>query len=370
MDHAKSSYGESFSPDYNTARLRFQAAAARAGGRIDSLEIGAKGPDGEGLTIDIAWFGGQRPRRVFVHSSGLHGVEGFAGSAIQLQWLTQKTPSPPEHDAIVMVHILNPYGMAWLRRVNENNVDLNRNFLGPEDRFEGAPPGFFRLDNFLNPSTPPSKDLFHLRAGWLIARYGLRPLKQAVAGGQCVNPKGLFFGGERLEEGPRLFQAYVAERLRDVKRLVVIDIHTGLGRFGDDRLLAEASPNEVFSGVKRAFGDRVQPLDVNRGVAFQVRGGQNTMYSRLMAEDSVYFAAQEFGTYNSLAVLAALRSENRWHHYGGGTVDHPAKRRLREVFGPDSERWRKAVLQRGSEVISQATALAFEDGDAKFRRAP
>jgi len=154
----------------------------------------------------------------------------------------------------------------------------------------------------------------------------------------------------------------------DVDRLVVIDIHTGLGRFGDDRLLAEASPNEVFSAVKRAFGDRVQSLDVNRGVAFQVRGGQHTMYSRLLGNGSAYFAGQEFGTYNSLVVLAALRAENRWHHYGGGSLDHPSKRKLRDAFGPDNERWRKTVLQRGSEVISQATALAFEDGDV--RRAP
>jgi hypothetical protein len=26
------------------------------------------------------------------------------------------------------VHALNPFGFAWLRRVNEYNVDLNRNF--------------------------------------------------------------------------------------------------------------------------------------------------------------------------------------------------------------------------------------------------
>jgi hypothetical protein len=29
----------------------------------------------------------------------------------------------PADAAIVLVHILNPYGMAWLRRFNENNVD-------------------------------------------------------------------------------------------------------------------------------------------------------------------------------------------------------------------------------------------------------
>jgi hypothetical protein len=28
----------------------------------------------------------------------------------------------------MLIHALNPFGFAWLRRVNEANVDLNRNF--------------------------------------------------------------------------------------------------------------------------------------------------------------------------------------------------------------------------------------------------
>ena len=35
----------------------------------------------------------------------------------------------PADVRVVMIHALNPYGMAWVRRVNEDNVDLNRNFI-------------------------------------------------------------------------------------------------------------------------------------------------------------------------------------------------------------------------------------------------
>ena len=70
-----------FSPDYFTARSRFREGAKEAGGRLTALEIDAKGPAGEDLTIDIAWFGAKQPREVLLHSSGLHGVEAFAGSA-------------------------------------------------------------------------------------------------------------------------------------------------------------------------------------------------------------------------------------------------------------------------------------------------
>jgi hypothetical protein len=212
----------------------------------------------------------------------------------------------------------------------------------------------------LNPATPPSTDFFYLHAVWLIARYGLEALKQAVAGGQYVNPRGLFFGGARLEEGPQKFQALMAERLCNAERITLIDVHTGLGPFSEDRLLTEAEPAHLFQALKAAFGKRVQPLTAGQSVAYKVRGDQHTMYPRLMAGNECYLVTQEFGTYNSVTVLAALRAENRWHHYGGGTVNHPTKKRLKEVFGPNNRRWRDAVLRRGREVITQALALTFE----------
>ncbi len=91
-------------------------------------------PHEEELTIDISLFGAATPQRILIHSSGLHGIEGFAGSAIQLRCLEDRLPVLRSDSTIVMVHILNPYGMAWFRRVNENNVDLNRNFRVPNDR--------------------------------------------------------------------------------------------------------------------------------------------------------------------------------------------------------------------------------------------
>src|SRR5712671_5110537 len=104
-----------FSPDYATARRRFQEAAGRAGAVLESLELEARGPAGENLAIDIARLGAQSPRRLILHSSGLHGVEGFAGSAIQLQ-LLEDPPRLAEDSALIVIHILNPFGMAWLRR--------------------------------------------------------------------------------------------------------------------------------------------------------------------------------------------------------------------------------------------------------------
>jgi len=74
-------------------------------------------------------------------------------------------------------------------------------------------------------------------------------------------------------------------------------------------------------------------------VAYEARGAQYNMYYRLFPSAQTYFATQEFGTYHAMRVLEALRAENRWHHYGAGTVDHATKIKLRKVFNPDDAQW-------------------------------
>ena len=352
-----------FSPDYATARSRFRQGSKAAGGRLTSMQLDAEGPAGEDLTIDIAWFGSEQPREVLLHSSGLHGVEAFAGSAIQLQLLDQGLPVIPEDCALVLVHVINPYGMAWLRRFNENNVDLNRNFLGPNEDYSGAPEGYPEFDSFLNPPSPPSWDLFYPRAGWLIARYGMPTLKQVLAGGQYEYPKGLFFGGKALEEGPQKVQAFARAHLQPAERVVIVDVHTGLGPFGVDTLFVHAGDegSPVYLEMKRAFGERVASLDPERGPGYRIKGAYDTMYSRVLQGDKVSFLTQEFGTDDVVDVLYALREENRWHHYGGGGIDHPTKRDLKEAFAPDDDSWRTTVLQRGKTVFKRAVELAFRD---------
>src|SRR5438309_1799534 len=73
-----------FSPDYATARERFRAAADRLGWGRRTYPIATLGPGGEDLTIDVVESSPAHSERLLVVSSGLHGVEGFFGSAIQL----------------------------------------------------------------------------------------------------------------------------------------------------------------------------------------------------------------------------------------------------------------------------------------------
>lgn len=341
-----------FSHSYFDARERFRDRVHRKGGRLTSLPIDSKGPGGEDLTIDIAEFGAEQPQRVLLHSSGLHGVEGFAGSAIQLQLLNE-LPALPRDGGLVLTHILNPYGMAWLRRVNASNVDLNRNYLA-DGSYAGAPETYAQCDSFLNPKSPPSRDLFIIKAPLLILRYGFAALKQAVAGGQYEFPKGLFFGGKELQPELLKYSTFLVSKLQSAARVFAVDVHTGLGKRGEDSLLVR---QEQLERMKAHFGPRVTPLDPKHGPAYEIRGDFQLLLFDLFPPGNTYFIGQEFGTFNPITNIRALREENRWHHYGAGTLEHPAKRMLKETFCPDDEAWRRAVLSRGRELVN--AALSF-----------
>ena len=110
-----------FSESYSEARDKFRSAASAAGGKLHALVV----IPGETYTIDIAVWQGTGEGLV-VHSSGVHGVEGFAGSAIQIGAIGTLVGEGQDHSpTIVLVHAVNPYGMAHFRRFNEHNVSAH-----------------------------------------------------------------------------------------------------------------------------------------------------------------------------------------------------------------------------------------------------
>jgi hypothetical protein len=120
-----------FSADYFEARAKFLAAAKTRDLAVSShLNPHARGPKGEDLFVDVATWGPADARAGLLVISGVHGVEGYAGSACQIGWLKSGgNANWPAGLKLVMIHALNPYGFAWNRRVTEDNADLNRNFV-------------------------------------------------------------------------------------------------------------------------------------------------------------------------------------------------------------------------------------------------
>jgi len=314
------------------------------------------------LAVHIAVIGSSEPRRALIHTSGLHGVEGFPGSAIQLQAMASLVPPPDSGDAIVIVHCINPYGMAWLRRWNENNVDLNRNFLFEEEAFRSASEVYRRLNSLLNPKKNARLvDLFYVRALLYVLCHGIRGPKQAVAEGQYEFQKGLFYGGDRLEQGPQKLLGWMKTHFQELRRAVCIDVHTGLGSFGQDVLWVGDPPGSPRFQTMKSHIVGVEPM-AQSATGYRVQGGFLASLEEQLPQVDWYRVTQEFGTFGPLRVIKALRDENLYHHHSRSddlSLSHLAKRNLLQTFSPASKSWRDSVLSRGEIVFQQAQQLAF-----------
>ncbi len=96
-------------------------------------------------------------------------------------------------------------------------------------------------------------------------------------------------------------------------------------------------------------------------MAYRVSGQWGPWMQQHFQTRDYRFAGAEFGTYDVIRVLAALRAENRAHHYGAS--DSPgylkAKEELRECFCPESLAWQKQVVDGGLRVVEQGIQAIF-----------
>ncbi len=363
-----------FSPDYHHAAFRFRQAAARTGAHLTRHTIRELAEE-QPLTMDVATIGSETPRHAVVVSSGVHGVEGFFGSAIQLGWLSRVASgtSLPDGLAVVLIHAVNPFGFAHVRRVNEDNIDLNRNFLESPQTHTGAPDGYASLDPLLNPAFPPSRlDPFRLKALWYIRRLGMPALKSAVAAGQYQFPRGLFFGGTAESASTRVVKRHLTDWVRDAPSVIHIDLHSGLGAFARHRLLLQQQADApAVAWYRQTFGDAgVEPAAGSRDTAYDASGTLGGWAQSRVGDSRYRFVTAEFGTHTIVRVLGALRAENSAHHFGRPHTRafDRAKAQLLECFCPRSPAWRKAVVTQGLSLIERAiTAGARRPRGAKKR---
>ncbi len=284
-----------------------------------------------------------KPQRTVITSSGLHGVEGFLGSAIQLALLEQQQiiDSRSPDTRVLLIHALNPYGFAWLRRWNEGNVDLNRNFLLPEEEFTGSPKNYPKFNAFLNPTSPPSKfEPYILQAIWLILKYGMTSLRNTLLVGQYDFSKGLFFGGNAPSKTQKILAENLSKWIGNTSEVLHLDFHTGLGKWGTYRLLMDASAQtKSYTRLTERFGADTVDISSTEGVSYQIRGGLETWCQNLLPECRYDLLTAEFGTYPAIRVLQALRAENRAHHWGNSQRNYDwTKNQLVECFAPTSYR--------------------------------
>lgn len=353
-----------FSENYTDARNSFRTAAAAHDILCETLPIQARGPNDEELSVDIAWIGPRDATNIMIHISGTHGVEGFAGSAIQHS-LLQDPIQLPENTSLILIHGLNPYGMAHFRRVSENNVDLNRNCTDERT----TPETYQKIDELMNPKKFRKIDLFTFRFGWAVATNSWSEIKETLARGQYDFEEGLFYGGRALEESPRKVFEWFERNFRGIPEdveIAIIDVHTGLGPYAQDTLLTEDNtPTEHMESI---FGEKIHAESQKEITGYQPKGlfgvGLREQIHRItgIANEKISLIGQEFGTVSVWEVINALRDENTQHFEARRrnealSPENEGRQRLLRAFYPIEPEWRNAVLQKGRELVVQELRL-------------
>jgi hypothetical protein len=354
-----------FATDYAESRQRLiagaRALAPRHGVCIDSRAIDARGPADETLALDFVIFGARRPRNVLVVSSATHGVEGFCGSAVQHYLIEAVLPTLTlgPQTAVVLQHANNPYGFAWQRRVNESNVDFNRNFCDTFDP-DLCDPDYVLLHDDLNPTSlaPEAEAASQARIAAYIAAHGERRFQQAAIGGQYRFPRGMQFGGARIEQGAAHLLALVAEHLGAASTVLWLDFHTGLGAFGDCELVTGAMiDSDCYRFSNQVWQGRVKSANSGESVSTPLNGLLDRGIERSLPSGCrLAFAYPEYGTYEPTRVMRATRNDNWLHHHGDlhDPTGRAIKAEMLESFNPASQTWRQQVVQTGARLVDQA----------------
>jgi hypothetical protein len=358
-----------FCADYHADRAAFLADVEGFAQRTSrSLQLHQHIVDGErDLVVTAAELSGRRPERLYVLCTGIHGIEGFAGSAIARQLLRGSLDRlDPANTSLLIVHALNPHGLAHFQRVNGNNVDLNRNCEAHAEALFGTDSSAFQaIAPLLAPqrlcrATFGSRMFFTLALLGVLRRHGAATLRQASLAGQYVEPHAVFFGGHRVEPEIAFFQALFERLVQRHAEVLLTDLHTGYGARGEAYPLfglADSPEFRVFTdlGVTDSRGD---------DKAYTVHGdlvGYCYKTAKRVRPAGVFNGLViELGT-GSLSVLDQMRdlytvvSENQLRQHGA--VDAATAQRVRnefrELFYPSCAQWRAQAVRVGTLAVER-----------------
>jgi hypothetical protein len=353
------SAASSFAPDYVAARRLFLDETTRRGALARCYVNPNKGPNGEELATDTAWLGDAEASDVLVLVSATHGVEGFCGSGCQVDLLrTGWLDYLPKGTAVLLVHAMNPYGFAWLRRVTEENVDLNRNFVDFADPPPNPDYAEIAADLFPERDDPESLAAAAERLAAWRARHGDKAYRFAYSSGQYVDAKGIFYGGRAPTWSRRTAETLIADwRLGERRFVAAIDYHTGLGPYGYGEPIAGYPPESLaVRRLQRWIGPSLTDPHRNASVSPVRLGSSRSGWGRLIGE-SLAHVTLEYGTYPYEGSMSVVMAEQRLYRRGLVDWNDPemraAKVALRRYFHPDLQDWREMVLFRSRQVVRQ-----------------
>ncbi len=348
-----------FSRTFAEARQRFLVAADRSGAAVKSHRHPQRALSGGSLSCDTAWIGDPLAETVLVTVAGTHGVEGYAGAAVQLLDLARiANEGPPSTLAVLHIHGINPGGMDRLHRATENNVDLNRNFVNYDFGLP-ANAAYSELHDIVCPVAwdEDTQSQIMGKLDEYAAEHGPARLVNGLISGQYSHPAGLNFGGAKPEWSNRVMSRICREQLAHAKRVLLIDWHTGLGGFGEGVFLCFNAPaSDEFALACEWFGaDNITAEHFAESGTPRYQGLLCLGARECLPAARTLTLVVEFGTRGRDRVRPALMLD-RWIQVEGRASGKPIEAwqdAVRDVFDPQDESWRSAVASAGLEILGQ-----------------
>lgn len=352
-----------FPVDYESARSEFIRCADYAGStRKAFLHPSCEGRTGEPLSVDIARLGVPNPPNLLVILSGMHGVELPAGSALQSEWMRNHSHDLPEHLGVVLLHAVNAFGCSAGRRVNEDNVDLCRNFVD----FSCALPtnsGYEQLADSINGAdgaVPVMEAMEAFESG-----HDPATLLAAVMGGQYVDPTGFSYGGHARTWSANVLSEVLRLERHGPERVVIVDIHSGVGPRGELTPVCLQAVEAVDRARLWLNQDVHAPCVAEQlGQALHSASGHPTReYESIFVGSELTSLVFEFGTVAPSESLPVLLEEHFQHQHGEDDLALDDIRKIMwEQHSPSDTQWQEAVLARGLSAIRKIVDQLSQEG--------
>lgn len=350
-----------YSTSYDDARQDFKLRSKELinqfpNGQLFSLPVPTE--SGKDITIDMLFLPAtQDSSKLLIISSGVHGVEGYVGSAAQKLVMNQFiTPELLEKTGVFLIHAVNPYGFKYTRRVTENNVDLNRNSDIDPKLYETQNLGYAEVYDLVNPKgkldvNSLGNKFFFLKAIANIAQKGMPVLRQAVLQGQYQFAEGLYFGGKQPEPQIKMLMPVIKEVCEPYQTVFAIDLHTGYGQRG----MLHLFPNPVEPDMKARMERLFEGYQIDWGDSddfYTVTGDFVNYIGKINTGKTFIPMTFEYGTMDSQTTMGSLRSihimikENQGQQYGYDSPDDSVaiKHDLLEMYYPASESWQSKIM--------------------------
>jgi hypothetical protein len=303
-----------------------------------------------------------------IHTSGIHGVEGYTGSAIQLRILMEHKDQKINTKNIMLVHAMNPYGMRHMHRVNANNVDLNRNnILNNDFRSDSLVFKNSWLNSLINPKTSFEFYLFPFLLIYSLFVYGLKTSVQLIVTGQYQKQTAMSYGGVEHEPEIKEFYKAIAPFFTKNSNIVHIDLHTGFGKYMNEYLMVDTRREKNY--FERYFQASANIETANYYINSEfpeykhMKGGLINGFQQLLELygnvqiESYYGMVQEFGTVNfaGIPIFLKMRLANfiKFYKPNDKSLIEISRRDMYEVFNPPSTEYQELCLSKGWKRFSE-----------------